>query len=1074
MLFVSMTAVMAQDYEEFVKVSTSQELKSAIQANNSAKIQLTSDIVDRDLRQICGTFKGVITGKHKVYDENLKDSVDAMYSIDGERGNGGKTTWLFDKVDGATFEYIYFKNFRVERDDSNLGLIANEASNSTFSNLTFDNISLFEEDDNAGVIAGKANNCKFEYVLTKYCDVTVDGQCVGGLVGESSKSNYMLCVLSLTSAAFADGTNPDALSGGFVGLSNNDNFLGCFNAGIVGADCNMIGGIVAKAYNSKFTVCNNGYAVLSCDDDDMSAFVDNTRKIVRNLTAQQKLNFNDKIVQYGTIVGINMANNSFLDAFILNSSTASQANMSNLSIYYYVKNFMANSSGLSNDDINLVNNAALAVSFLTYAMDYVVKYVSSVTYGQCSASPEDFHIGGICGYAKNCNFERCTNSAMLFNSQYCGGIVGNDTKGIINNCLHIGSMAWSNHKDGVGCIAGTIDGTKITNCFSTAETPIVGGDAIILPSSWIDANSGNNYRKKSNNTNGFSRGEMQFGEMETYLRVVANWLNNGAENRNLAVKPWRQNGAECGSYKDEFPVLYASHNVVTPYNLIYEEINSEEDLRAFAKKVNDGEPFCNAILMKDIEMTSNELWTPIGTKDCRWRGVFNGQGHTISGLKCSVEDNSEEGAGLFGTVDVHADIRNVILDASCEIEHKSSKHDNAYGAGGIVGNVRNDRRGWGNVLIRNCGNYGKVTTSHHAGGILGRVINDDNDGDGSYVQIVVDSCFNSGVITADGNSGLLCGYMQNYGVVTNSWSNGSLKQKGNDRVFDMGNPNGEAEYFVGYDTKLSISDCYDYQSVVDWCELAEAKQFQDGVSKDYALTIALTDKEAYTNTRELQVKEIKYTRTFNNTNYQALYIPFELDYEDWCDDFDIYDIIMFHEYDRNDDGLIDEYMLEAKKVMSGHTQANHPYIIKAKTKGEKTFIKNDAKLYAAKSDTIDCSTTKTKYYFIGTYEKIKNMKTAGYYGMSSGMLCPAHSDDAELGAYRWYLIKEQRAGSGSSNAPQIRVFVGGEDEGATGINTVIDSSCQNSDTYTISGQKVNSSNLPAGVYIKNGKKFLVK
>ncbi|MCF0193451.1 MAG: hypothetical protein HUK05_08620, partial [Prevotella sp.] len=341
-------------------------------------------------------------------------------------------------------------------------------------------------------------------------------------------------------------------------------------------------------------------------------------------------------------------------------------------------------------------------------------------------------------------------------------------------------------------------------------------------------------------------------------------------------------------------------------------------------------------------------------------------------------------------------------------------------------------RGWGNIVIRGCGNKGNIKGYQHVGGILGRVINDDDD---SKVQVAVDSCYHEGSVTADGYSGLLCGYMKNHGVVSKCWSSGSLKQSGSNRVYSMNNPSGEAEYFVGYETKLTIDSCYDYHSTVDWFDLAVEKQTQKGVMRYGATTVLLNDKDnSFSNERDLQVMELKYTRTFNNTNYQALYIPFELDYEDWCDDFDVYDIILFHEYDRNDDGKIDEYALEAKRVTNGHTQANCPYIIKAKATGEKTFVKNNAKLYAAKSDTIDCSTTKSKYYFIGTYEKIKNMHTAGYYAMSSGMLCPAKSDAAELGAYRWYLIKEQRDGS-SSNAPQIRVFVSGEDEGATGIDS---------------------------------------
>ena len=62
-----------------------------------------------------------------------------------------------------------------------------------------------------------------------------------------------------------------------------------------------------------------------------------------------------------------------------------------------------------------------------------------------------------------------------------------------------------------------------------------------------------------------------------------------------------------------------------------------------------------------------------------------------------------------------------------------------------------------------------------------------------------------------------------------------------------------------------------------------------------------------------------------------------------------------------------------------------------------------------------------------------------------------------------------------ANAKPFTFVVDGvEDEDEfTGINNAVSVAADNGDIYTISGQKVNGT-LQKGVYVKNGKKFLVK
>ena len=71
-------------------------------------------------------------------------------------------------------------------------------------------------------------------------------------------------------------------------------------------------------------------------------------------------------------------------------------------------------------------------------------------------------------------------------------------------------------------------------------------------------------------------------------------------------------------------------------------ISTPQELAQLAKMVNDGYIIGGEfILVKDIDLSSYDNWTPIGTNANRFIAVFNGNGHVIKNLK------STQG-GLFG------------------------------------------------------------------------------------------------------------------------------------------------------------------------------------------------------------------------------------------------------------------------------------------------------------------------------------------------------------------------------------------------------------------------------------------
>ena len=248
-------------------------------------------------------------------------------------------------------------------------------------------------------------------------------------------------------------------------------------------------------------------------------------------------------------------------------------------------------------------------------------------------------------------------------------------------------------------------------------------------------------------------------------------------------------------------------------------------------------------------------------------------------------------------------------------------------------------------------------------------------------------------------------------------------------------------------------------------------------------SISLNDNSnAYTRNTQIDDADVSYTRDFSKY-WEPLYIPFSLKYEDWKDDFEIAYINAVHQYDTNDNGTIDKTVLEFVKIKSGTTYPNTPYIIRAKEKGKKTLSTKYVTLYESDVNQIKCSTTAQEFIFTGNYKKVSTMDLMAYYTNKYTM----HLGDINyinlitgVGAYRWYMeIKDRDSAYGIKNnnmSKEISIRVIGEE--TTGVSelrmTNDELPVYESPVYDINGRKVNENNLKPGIYVKNGKKFIVK
>jgi len=145
-------------------------------------------------------------------------------------------------------------------------------------------------------------------------------------------------------------------------------------------------------------------------------------------------------------------------------------------------------------------------------------------------------------------------------------------------------------------------------------------------------------------------------------------------------------------------------------------VASLADFKAFRDMVAvDGFVGKTAVLDADLDL-GNEEWTPIGPGSRSGRngdgtgfvGVFDGQNHSISGLKLSGECSGKVAHGLFGLIK-GGEIRNFSVSGSVNMPKCS--------CAGLAAGVISD-----GGVIRGVTTYGTVHGESGVGGVVGRIL----------------------------------------------------------------------------------------------------------------------------------------------------------------------------------------------------------------------------------------------------------------------------------------------------------------------------------------------------------------
>mgnify|MGYP001041199957 CR=1 FL=1 len=201
----------------------------------------------------------------------------------------------------------------------------------------------------------------------------------------------------------------------------------------------------------------------------------------------------------------------------------------------------------------------------------------------------------------------------------------------------------------------------------------------------------------------------------------------------------------CGSYQP----------AVDSDNDGYYEIYNASQLFWFAKQVNEVDRTANAKLMNDIDL-ENRPWTPIGStgeSSNNFRGVFDGQDHTITGL---YVEGGRAGLGFFGEVRTGT-VKNFTIYGEVIV---NTQHDYV---GGVIGSICGvngetdlERNG---AIIQNITSYVNLTAKAHGVGMIGGFVGYANH------QSLIENCswygtFDAGIYRVDSGAGGFIGKIQ--------------------------------------------------------------------------------------------------------------------------------------------------------------------------------------------------------------------------------------------------------------------------------------------------------------------------
>ncbi|MCL2283836.1 MAG: hypothetical protein FWC26_11030 [Fibromonadales bacterium] len=359
---------------------------------------------------------------------------------------------------------------------------------------------------------------------------------------------------------------------------------------------------------------------------------------------------------------------------------------------------------------------------------------------------------GLFGYIDNAEIKNLGVNAFYINGGASiivgirgglGGIAGYANGAIIRNVWANGNI--TGDSDVGGLIGSEFEDSEIINSYSAVKlkgnSKYTGG---LIGSSY---NNSDEYYSCPNIKNAYFNGNKGIGDVSKKCDIsgaVRLDLNDMRSedfmyDLNDYIVFSKLDSAKKWVYDGSYPKLSADY-MSFDIAYLFESGNGEEDtpyviktkrqLTNFAKLVNNGrELFENKYVALGDDITLEGKWIPIGTSsDKYFKGTFDGQGNTISGMKISGGNN----LGLFGYFG--GTLKNLGIS---DYEINGSQN-----LGAVVGRTE------ANATLINVWADGTISGTSNMGGLVGYV----------YANTAINNSYALGSITGTSSKGGLVGY----------------------------------------------------------------------------------------------------------------------------------------------------------------------------------------------------------------------------------------------------------------------------------------------------------------------------
>lgn len=261
--------------------------------------------------------------------------------------------------------------------------------------------------------------------------------------------------------------------------------------------------------------------------------------------------------------------------------------------------------------------------------------------------------------------------------------------------------------------------------------------------------------------------------------------------------------------------------------------------------------------------------------------------------------------------------------------------------------------------------------------------------------------------------------------------------------------------------------------------LAYKDKSQTMSTGDNSLEFNTADLSKFVVNTEMTGVNVKMTHNFTTTNWESFFAPFSITITDeMLQKFEFAEIF---DTELGTDGV--STTLEFRKLAAGSViEANTPFIVKALATGEATLDVANADIKKQTSTVYECSTLKQQFTFVGALERTTLKDKYGYYlSKTQQSFRPVESSEVTIAPIKFYMTIQNKSDKSyvyPSTTSEAKTFVfrviGDETNGINDVNA--DKKQGEKKVYSLQGTYLGNSlrNLPAGVYIINGKKSVIK